>query len=138
MFLYPCCLVTFCPIALLEVSKANIYVVEFPPFPFSIRFWCCNWDRLEQVRRLLVPKNLVSFSLVPSNLQMVQFNKEGVFDVESCYWAIQWCPDKAFVFGSCAQDGLLKVCDFDKVSNSLLSLSFLCPIQITGFEQILH
>jgi hypothetical protein len=69
---------------------------------------------------------------------MVQFSQEGVFDAESCCWAVQWCPDRASVFGSCAEDGLLNVWDFEKASNSLFSLSFLCPIQINSFLQILH
>jgi WD40 repeat protein len=51
---------------------------------------------------------------------------------------VQWCPDRASVFGSCAEDGLLNVWDFEKASNSLFSLSFLCPIQINSFLQILH
>jgi len=55
---------------------------------------------------------------------MVQFSQEGVFDAESCCWAVQWCPDRASVFGSCAEDGLLNVWDFEKASNSLFSVFF--------------
>jgi hypothetical protein len=29
--------------------------------------------------------------------------------------AVQWCPDRASVFGSCAEDGLLNVWDYEKV-----------------------
>ncbi|CAK9191004.1 unnamed protein product, partial [Sphagnum troendelagicum] len=29
---------------------------------------------------------------------------------------VQWCPDRASVFGSCAEDGLLNVWDFEKAS----------------------
>jgi histone-binding protein RBBP4 len=28
---------------------------------------------------------------------------------------VQWCPDRASVFGSCAEDGLLNVWDYEKV-----------------------
>jgi hypothetical protein len=41
------------------------------------------------------------------------------------------------MFGSCAKNGLLNVWDFEKTSNNLFFLSFLCPIKMNGFLQIL-
>lgn len=40
---------------------------------------------------------------------------EGHTDAVLC---VQWCPDKSSVFGSCAEDSLLNIWDYDKVGNS--------------------
>ena len=43
---------------------------------------------------------------------------------------MQWCPDRASVFGSCAEDGLLNVWDYEKVRVFCPLLNFVCSIGV--------
>jgi histone-binding protein RBBP4 len=43
---------------------------------------------------------------------------------------VQWCPDRASVFGSCAEDGLLNVWDYEKVGKTLDTSKFKQPVKV--------
>lgn len=43
---------------------------------------------------------------------------------------VQWCPDRASVFGSCAEDGLLNVWDIEKVGKVLDTSKLKQPIKV--------
>ncbi|XP_024395782.1 WD-40 repeat-containing protein MSI4 isoform X2 [Physcomitrium patens] len=43
---------------------------------------------------------------------------------------VQWCPDRASVFGSCAEDGLLNVWDYEKVGKALDTTNLKQPVKV--------
>ncbi|KAG0566457.1 hypothetical protein M758_7G060800 [Ceratodon purpureus] len=43
---------------------------------------------------------------------------------------VQWCPDRASVFGSCAEDGLLNVWDFEKVGRAWDTTKLKQPVKV--------